>query len=584
MSLLEIIEYMKKYILILIALFSILTITSQEVEKDTIGTEEINIVKPYSPKIKDAFKVKKSPKQGEDAIKEKKEVEYSINSVPVASTFTPAKGKAKGVTRKKRERIYDNYASVGFGNYTTPKIEVFAHTSTTRDNEFGGTLNFHSSNGDIKDIKLDTDFMQVGLDLFYKNSSREMDWQVNGEYNYQKQNWYGLHNPDSFSEAQIDLIDEKQVYNTIRFGGNIDYYDSYFKGAKADVHIFTDAYKSSEFQIVAVPKFEFPLSTELLNTDVRLEFIGGNFDKNYITDDSINYGFYNLGVSPNFKVLRDYFTFNLGANLVYSGAVQENAKSKFYIYPNVTASYELIPDVMTLYAGVTGNLHQQSYRKFAEENPFVSPTLDVRRTDEQYNAKFGAKGKLASYISYNLNASYKSENDKAFYQLNDDLTNNATTRNYQYANSFNVVHDDVKTFSVFGELIIDFTKEISFGGNATFNSYNLDLQDEAWNLPNLKASVFANYNTKKWLAGAKLFFVSEREDQYVNSLVFIPISDKIINKSYIDLNLNLGYNFTDRLTAFINGNNLFSTNYQKFTNYKVQGIQVLGGIKYKFDL
>ncbi len=565
-------------------MFSIIAISSQEVEKDTIGTEEINIVKPYTPKIKDAFKVKKSPKQGDDSINNKKQVEYSINSVPVASTFTPAKGKAKGVSRKKKERIYDNYASVGFGNYTTPKIEVFARTSSTRDNEFGGTLNFHSSNGDVKNAILDTDFMHVGLDLFYKNSSRDMDWQVDGGYTYNKQNWYGLHNPDLFNQAQIDLIDEKQVYNTIRIGGNIDYYDSYFKGVKADVNIFTDAYKSSEFQLVAIPKFEFPLSTELLNTDVRLEFIGGNFDKNYVTDDSINYGYYNLGVSPNFKVLRDYFTFNLGANLVYSGAVQENAKSKFYIYPNVTASYELIPDVMTLYAGVTGNLYQQSYRKFAEENPFVSPTLDVRRTDEQYNAKFGAKGKLASYISYNLNASYKSENDKAFYKLNDDLTNTITTRNYQYANSFGIVHDNVKTFGVFGELVIDFTKEISFGGNANFNTYNNDVQDEAWNLPSLKASVFANYHTKKWLAGAKLFFVSEREDLYTNSLLFVPVSNKIINKSYIDLNLNLGYNFTDRLTAFINGSNLFSTKYQTYTNFRVQGIQVLGGVKYKFDL
>lgn len=564
-------------------MFSIISITSQEVEKDTIGTEEINIVKPYTPKIKDAFKVKKSPKQGNDSINDKKPVEYSINSVPVASTFTPAKGKAKGVSRKKRERIYDNYASVGFGNYTTPKIEVFARTSTTRDNEFGGTLNFHSSSGNVKDALLKSNFMNVGLDLFYKNSLRDMDWQVNGGYKYQKQNWYGLYDR-TISQVQIDLIDEEQVFNQINLGGSIDYYDSYFKGAKADMSIFTDAYKSSEFTFVATPKFELPISSEIINADIRLEYIGGHFNKEYLTNEYLEYGYYNLGISPNFKVLRDNLTVNLGVNLVYSGAIQSDAESKFYIYPNVTASYELIQDVMTLYVGVTGNLHQQSYQGFVKENPFVSPTLDVRRTDEQYNAKFGAKGKLASYISYNLNATYKSENDKPFYKLNEDLTLSGTARNYQYANSFKIVHDNVKTFGVFGELTIDFTKELSFGGNATFNSYDLKVEDKAWNLPALQASVFTNYNNKQWFAGAKLFFESERDDEYINNFPLIPIKEEVTNKSYMDLNLNLGYNFTDRLTAFINGNNLLSTNYPKYTSYRVQGIQVLGGIKYKFDL
>ena len=580
---LEIKKYMNKSILILIALFTIVSVFSQEVEKDTIGTEEINIVKPYTPKIKDAFKVKKNPKQGNDAINEKKEVQYSINSVPVASTFTPAKGKAKGVSRKKRERIYNNYASVGFGNYTTPKIEIFARTSTTRENEFGGQLNYHSSKGDVKDAVLNSDFINVGLDLFYKNSLRNLDWQINGGYKYQKQNWYGLYD-NTLSQTQLDLIEEDQVFNTMNFGGSIDYYDSYFKGAKADISIFTDAYKSSEFNFLAIPKFELPISSEIIDADVRLEYVGGHFNKEYLSNDFLEYGYYNLGVSPNFKVLRDFLTVNLGVNLLYSGAIQSGADSKFYIYPNVTASYELIKDVMTLYAGVTGNLHQQTYRGFVKENPFVSPTLDVRRTDEQYHAKFGAKGKLASYISYNLNASYKSENDKPFFKLNDDLTLSGTARDYQYANSFKVVYDDVKTFGVSGELSIDFTKELSLGGNATFNTYNLDVQDKAWNLPALEVGVFASYNTKNWFSGAKLFFVSERDDQYINNFPLIPIKKNITNKSYMDLNLNLGYNFTDRLTAFINGNNLFNTKYPKYTNFRVQGIQVLGGIKYKFDL
>jgi hypothetical protein len=574
---------MKKSIVILTLLFFATVMYSQETEKDSIGTEEVNIVKPYTPKIKDAFKLKKNPVQGKDVINDKKTVQYSINSVPVASTFTPSKGKAKGVTQKKKERIYENYASVGFGNNTTPKIELFAHTSTTRDNDIGVLLNFLSSNGGVKDANLDTDFMDAKIGLYYKESLSDFDWKVDAAYQYQKYNWYGLFDSTSLTDIELAAIDPKQTYNTFSLGGQIDYYDSFFKGATFEANLFSDHYSSSEAHYLAKPKFEIPISSELIDTEFRLEYVGGKFDKNYFTDDNIDYGFYNLGVSPTFKVLRDYLTVNLGAKLIYSGG-SNGAKSEFFIYPNVTASYELIQDVLTLYAGVTGDLKQNTFRNFVTENPFVSPTLNIERTNEKYNAKIGAKGKLASNISFNVNASYKSENAKALFKLNEDLTNNANTRNYQYANAFGVVYDNVNTVGVFGEINIDFSKEFRFGGNVQFSSYDQDLLTRVWNLPSIEASVFANYNIDKWFAGAQLFFVGERKDEYINNSGIFSIQNELTNKSYIDLNLNFGYNFTNRLTAFANANNVLGTNYKKFTNFQVQGIQVLAGIKYKFDL
>lgn len=572
---------MKNSILIFILLFSIQGVFSQEVAKDSLKTEEVNIIKPYTPKIKDAFKIKKNPVIGNDDIQEKKPVAYTIHSVPVASTFTPSKGKAKGVAKKQLEHIYDNYVNVGFGNYTTPKIAAFIHSSTTRDNDFGVKLGYHSSNGGVKDVVLDNDFINANIDAFYKNSVDAFDWKATVGYQYKKQNWYGLNEANVLSDAQIQAIDTKQVYNGFTIGGKLKYYDANFKGVDVMATIFTDAYNSSEFHILAKPQFEFPISTEWIDTDIRLEYIGGSFEKDYANLNSITYGFYNLGVSPNFKVNRDFLSINLGVHLVYTADVSNDGVNKFFIYPNINASYELIPDVVNIYAGLTGDLQQQSYHNFVDKNEFVSPTLNIARTNEQYNAKLGTKGKIAANVSYNINASYKSENAKPLFKLNE--VNFGAINNYQYGNSFKVVYDNVKTFGVFGELAMDLTKDFRFGGNVHFNTFNLENQAEAWNLPNLEASVFANYDTKKVVVGAQLFFVSDRKDQYVDNTLFVPITE-ITNKSFVDLNANIKYRFSDRLSAFIEGNNLFGKNYQRFTNYKVQGIQVLGGIKYKFDL
>ena len=82
-----------------------------------------------------------------------------------------------------------------------------------------------------------------------------------------------------------------------------------------------------------------------------------------------------------------------------------------------------------------------------------------------------------------------------------------------------------------------------------------------------------------------MFFVSDRKDLFIDNLSMLGSSNHILtNKSYVDLNLKFGYQFKNRLTFFAQANNIFGTNYQKYTNYKVQGIQFLGGIKYKFDL
>ena len=87
---------------------------SQKKKKDRITTEEINVVKPFSPTVSEAFKINVEPEIDSVDLGEKKEINYSINSVPVASTFTPAKGKAKTLQRVPKERFYNNFISAGY--------------------------------------------------------------------------------------------------------------------------------------------------------------------------------------------------------------------------------------------------------------------------------------------------------------------------------------------------------------------------------------------------------------------------------------------------------------------------------------
>jgi len=142
------------------------------------------------------------------------------------------------------------------------------------------------------------------------------------------------------------------------------------------------------------------------------------------------------------------------------------------------------------------------------------------------------------------------------------------------------------TLSVFGELTLDISKELQIGGNGRFNTYNNDIFEKSWNLPNLELGFFANYTTKKWYANANLFMLGDRKDYFIDNIIgpWNTGEEIITVKSFVDLNFKFGYRFKKRLTFFAQANNVLGTGYEKFTNFNVQGIQFLGGLKYKFDV
>jgi hypothetical protein len=576
---------MRKLNIIYLLLFISTISFAQVTKKDTLKTEEINVVKPYTPTISDAFKVKDNPIIDATNSFQKETVNYSIFSIPVASTFTPSKGKAQGLVRAPKERYYENYVLAGFGNYMSPLFETFIHTGDQRYNDFGLLLNYRSSEGDIKDIALDNNFSNTKVDLYYKQFERDFNWKINAGYQRARYNYYGLPTNIVFDQNVIDAIDEKQVYNGYYIGGNINFDQSIFEGATTEIVGFMDYYNSNEIQFSAKPQFKYPLGTNNINGDVVINFLTGKFNQQYLNPNELKYSFLNIGVRPNYEILNNDLSVNIGGKLYYAFNI-ESSFSEFKFYPNVTASYKLVDDIFILTAGVTGDLIQNTYRDFTAENPFVSPTLNIQQTNHQYNAFVGAKGKLASNIGYLFNASYSSEKDKALFIQNQTLTNGTIVVNnaYEAGNSFEIVYDDIKSLNIYGEISLDISKEFQLEGSVTYTNYSTTNQLEAWNLPEIKANITANYRTKTWYAGAKLFFNGNTKD-YVIPFGNLPQNGSIVtNNSYIDLNFNGGYIFTDRLSVFAKINNVVGDSYQRFVNYPVQSIQFLGGVMYKFDL
>jgi len=566
-------------------------ISFSQVKDENIGSEVVNIVKPYTPTISDAFKVKETPLLDDEDNQKKEVIQYNIFSFPVASTFTPAKGKAAGVDKTEKEKLYNNYATLGFGNYPTINAELFITQNLSRSNYVGGMLRHLSSQGGINDLVLDDKFYNTSLDVTYGVRERDMSWNVDLGVKNQIYNWYGLPTEAIlFDDPTIASIDSKQTYNTIALGGKMSLKDGFFNDASMQFKRFSDGLGSGENRFFIKPNFDFDVMNQKIKADFVLDYVGGSFDRMYDVNSELKYSTIIAGTKPSILYQQDDFSVQIGAGVYYATAkINGENDGKIFVYPNVKASYKIVGDILVAYAGAEGDLQQNSYADFVDQNTFVSPTLFVAPTDNKYDIYFGMKGKLANSVAFNVRASYLNQDDKALFVSNEYNPANGNTEGYAYGNSFGVVYDNVTTLSMFGELKADFSKNITFGINGTFNTFSTDTQAEAWNLPQLKIGATLDFDiTEKWYAGANVFFVGERKDIVTiqdDVLVFPPTfsQQEVTLDSYFDLNAHVGFKYNARLTAFLKGNNLANQQYNRWANFPVQGIQVLLGANYKFD-
>lgn len=566
-------------------------------ENDKLGTEVVNVVKPYTAAVSDAFKVKETPVIEDEINTQKEPIQYQVFSFPVASTFKPAKGKPAPVEKEAKEKYFANYATLGFGNYGTALGELFVTHQIDRNAYVGGMLRHLSSQGGIKDALLDDNFSNTSLDLTYGSSGNNRSWNVDLGFRNQLYNWYGIDplalegfTPEEVGQA-LGLIDPKQTYNNFYAAGRLSNDQGFFKGAEMKFNRFWDGFNSGENRFVGKSNLLFKVSETAIKTNFMVDYLGGSFERNLFTEDKINYAITNIGAAPSIELNQGDWRFNLGAALFYS-MDSENSKNKFFIYPQVNASVNLVGDYMIFYAGLEGSLEQNSYHDLVNENPFLSPTLNITPTDRQYDFFAGLKGKFASQISYNVRGGIISEKNRALFVSNRSLTFDGdaiNTEGYAYGNSFSVAYQNMTTLQFFGAINADFSKNFTWSADIELNSFSVSNNQEAWNLPAIQLSTTADFKfAPKWSVGAKVFFVGERKDLISilsDAAVFPPIFTQEIRtlKSFVDANVQLNYQHNQRISAFLKVNNFANQAYQRWMDYPAQQFQILAGANIKFD-
>src|SRR5690554_6373010 len=112
---------------IFIAFVFLTTLAAHSHDDEELSPEVINVVRPYTPSVMDANKSQEDASLPDSVTTEKKQIQSIINAVPVASTFTPSKGKATDLDGVKSDKIYDTYFWLASGNYTIVLGELYSN-------------------------------------------------------------------------------------------------------------------------------------------------------------------------------------------------------------------------------------------------------------------------------------------------------------------------------------------------------------------------------------------------------------------------------------------------------------------------
>ena len=585
---------MSKFKFFLFALFLTSIVFAQD-EKEDLGTQEITVIKSYTPSLQDVFKLRESPKVIDSIVAPKKSVDYAIFSVPVASTFVPSKGTARKLQPKKSKPQFNSKASLGFGNFNQLRLEYTTNYAIDRRQKIDWMLFYNGLLKPIDEVQLHT---QQGNALFnvshqYATNKRNAFSQIN--FRQHQQAFYGLRNPlqDDFI---IQQIQPKQQLNYFTLTSAWQWYEPLVKEVALNTYLTTDAFNSSEVEVDFTSKFQLVLGGIALTLLPEVTYLTTSFEEDFYTRTPVQYSAGNARISFFASKIRGKFKFKAGAKGVY-GLGDEFNENAFFVYPELALSYRPQKGNFAPFLHLTGTLQQNSYRSFSHENPYVAPVLELRAADIPYEAQLGTRSKFSTGWEFQWNLFYQQNNNHPFYRNLGIEIERTNIVPYRYANAFEVSYAPLTTAGVEAQLGAAFKNGGRLQFKARYTNYSFEeateatplVEQTALNLPQL--SLQFNGTLKVGQRFYLQWFIKHmgaRQNAYRDNFLGQDLANAPFLMEDLDaftqFDLNLQFQLNERWEFFIKGQNMLNEQQYRWSNYQVYGTQILLGTRYNFDL
>lgn len=588
-----------KRIVFNIALLSAFSIVSAQNASDSTNTasatdttikRNIEVVRDYTPVIKEAGKINTMPEL-KDVNTKKIEVDYKVWT----STYKPKTDIIPSLDYALASQEENKYSREGFlrlggGNYKSFLGELYTPIYNSDVALFDFYLKHNSSFGNVTLKKdnydvLSNDVLSKGLyndnkaRISFLRSIRIREISAFGEFGYNRFNYYGL-NSDMISFSEQNKDKEEPEYK------NDDQKNSHLTAA------LNFRFRSKDY--IEQWKYDLQTNWRLLKThfDVAENTIFTDLAASYRMQESIlslKFQMYNVFVSTpedgpidfskaknfnNFTVLKfnPYYSFisevgRLNLGLKASFGINQGKNTAFS--PDITGQVRVIDNIWYVYAGVTGDYKVNTLRSLANENIYLSPDARPEDTYIPLDIYLGTKLNIGKSVNTDIHIGYKIINNQYFYINKSDSTG--------MKNTFDVVYDkNVGQFNCGAAVNYNFREKVDFSFKIGYNKWSLEKQKEAWMLPAAQIGLGVSYVPTDFLR------FNINYDLEAGRKAKLGKDTSVDLKNFNDISLGANYKLMSFLDVFARFNNILNQRSEFWYGYPSQGFNFLLGLTLTF--
>lgn len=445
---------------------------------------------------------------------------------------------------------FANYVKLGGGNLSTLLLDAGIGSLRGEDYETNIQLHHLSQNGAIANQKTSLS----GFDAEGTLHSKGNAWHgalgvLRNQYSY-----YGYdhdaysYSLDSVKQAYTGLALALDVKNELQIIPGLDYHPT------VSLQLYGDRFEASERSV----RISVPVTYSLNDSSLQVSMgINGYFTQfvNNVVSQSNNV----FQLTPAVVFYRNALRAKIGINPTLG-------KNASYLLPDISVNFTVPNSQFAIDAGWQANLKQNTYQQLSTLNPYMFNTYSVKQTraDEVYAA---LQTNVGNHLTLNGRLSWWQYNYLPLF-VNDTLSDNK---------QFNILYDSrVNAISVQAAARYHIANTFELGLAGTWYNFYNKTYDEVWHEPavQLKGDLSVKPTPELTITA----YLSVLDEIY--ALAKGVQSEKL--KTFVDLGAGAEYMIIPRLSLFLQVNNLLNSKNERWLGYQAYGLNVFGGLRFKF--
>lgn len=550
-----------RFFSVLLVLVTTGPLMAQEVwEEGQLDAVEIQIVKERQISIPKASRKfdKVPPQQTSSPIKAP--VEYTFRPFTFQTPLITPSLRPLRIREEAPAKVYNGQLSLGYGSYATPYFDGFINSGRDKEKLLGAKAFYRASGKGPVDGE-NSAGGDAGVSLYGMTFTKNIS--ASGELGFENRfsHFYGY---PAGSVPEGDA--ERQSYNRFRISAgisntrNTDF--TYNLGTR--FNYLSDAFDAQETEVV----FDFG-SAYNISEKSSVGIVAG-----YTLLSRKDAG---VEVVPRSLLsLNPTYMFYPAENLrMYAGVVvgydtDTLDARELHVYPDLRITYPLSPSV-DLQASLRGGLEKVSLHRLSDENIWLDANIPLFHTNKLYDFQVGVNGRVGNKVSFTSGVSMASLKNWYYYVngFDDPLKfvpeyDEETTMRTNFFASLGFVQQKAAKFLVRGDVY----------------GYSRENDEEVWYRPRYKVTSEVRFNLyDKLLFDVNLIAQGGMKAKWYTT----PSAYDVIDlDAALDLNARMEYIVSDSFSAFVQANNILSSEYPIYLNYPARGLQVLGGLTIRF--